>query len=77
MLQLEDHRVIEIDRRLGFRAGIAVVHGRELFVAQQLSNYLVMSGTGFEEEFGRNVAELMRGQMDACLIEQGTSDLPS
>ena len=75
-LEVENDIVIELDRGLGLGAGIVLVGGGEILVAKHLAYYLVMPGPGIEQQLCRNVAEHVRGETDAGMIEQGARDLP-
>ncbi len=75
-LEVENYVVKELDRGLGLGAGIVLVGGGEILVAKHLAYYLVMPGPGIEQQLCRNVAEHVRGETDAGMIEQGARDLP-
>ena len=75
-LEGENYVVKELDRGLGLGAGVVFVSGGEVLVAKHLAHHLVMPRPGIEQQLCRNVAELVRGETDAGVIEQGARDQP-
>ena len=74
-LEVENYIVKELDRGLGFSAGIVLASGGEGLVAQCLAHHLVMPRPGIEQQLCRDVAKLVWCETDAGVIEQGARDL--
>ena len=59
-----DHLTVKLDRLLGLSACVMRISGGKRLVTQKLAHDLIMARQAVQEQLGRCMAELVRGQTD-------------